>query len=272
MRLFEYYERDTFLHRLNPMAKLVAIAVLIGALTPAFDPLTPVIFLLLIVAVMWTLGRIPILYILRALLPFWAVALSFIVFNAFLYNVGRVEHPTVLFTWGSLMVTREGLEAGFSLGMRAVCIVCTSMLFIMTTDPTEFALSLIHQARIPYRFGYAILVSYRFMPMLQTEYDIIRAAHRVRGVGGRAGLKERYYELKRYAIPLLASAIRKSERVAIAMDSKAFGALPQRTYYRTVRLRATDWLFLVAVILCTVAILLILWRLGSLRGYGFVPE
>ena len=271
MHLFEYYERDSFLHRANPTIKLAAVFIMLLAVVMAFDPFTPLAFLLIAIALMCCLGRIPLLYILRTLIPFWLVALGFVVTNAFLYNVSQEQTPTILARWGPFLVTREGLEAGLSLGLRALAIVSYSMMFVMTTDPTDFILSLIQQAHLSYRFGYGVLVSYRFMPLLQAEFDIIRAAHKVRGVGERAGLRDRYQQLKRYAVPLLASAIRKSERVALAMDSKAFGAATRRTYYRALRIRSSDWLFLAGVVIVAILALAALAHLKLLKGYGLVP-
>jgi energy-coupling factor transport system permease protein len=270
MNLFEFYEQDSFLHRVNPTVKLAAIFIMLLAVVLAFDPLTPLIFLLLAVALLTALGRIPLLLILRALIPFWIVAIGFILTNAFLYNTSQVQSPTVLARWGAAWITLEGVRAGLSLGLRALALVSYSMLFVMTTDPTNFVLSLIQQARLSYRFGYGILVSYRFLPMLRAEYDIIRAAHHVRGIGERAGLRDRYEQFKRYAIPLLASAIRRSERVALAMDSKAFGA-PGRSYYRVLSVKRSDWLFLLAIITAAALILIVLARAGLLQGFGLVP-
>ena len=142
---------------------------------------------------------------------------------------------------------------------------------MVTTDPSDFALSLIQQARIPYRFGYAILVAYRFIPLWTEELETIRAAHKVRGVGKRGGLKGQLREWQRYAIPLLASAIRKSERVAIAMDSRAFGSTPNRTYYRELHVRGADWAFLAAVLALLAAIFLALNSLGLTTGFGAIP-
>jgi len=272
MHFFEYYERDSFLHRANPTTKLMAVFVLLLAVIMAFDPFTPLLFLIFAIALMCGLGRIPLFYILRTLIPFWLVAIGFVVTNGFLYDVTKVQTPTVLGRWGPFLVTQEGLEAGLSLGLRALAIVSYSMMFVMTTAPTDFVLSLIQQARLSYRFGYGILVSYRFMPLLQAEYDTIRAAHKVRGVGERTGLRDRYQQLKRYAVPLLASAIRKSERVALAMDSKAFGAASARTYYRALHVRRGDWLFLAGVVIAVVLIIMGLAWLGLLKGYGIVPE
>jgi energy-coupling factor transport system permease protein len=146
-----------------------------------------------------------------------------------------------------------------------LAIVVVSIAFVATTSPTDLVLSLIQNARFPYRLGYGILVAYRFLPMWRTELETIRAAHRIRGVGRRRG------EMRRYAVPLLASAIRKAERVAMAMDSKAFGAARSRTYYRRLRVTAVDWAMLAATIVVTVGILLALARAGRLVGFGAVP-
>ena len=57
-------------------------------------------------------------------------------------------------------------------------------------------------------------------------------------------------EMLGYAIPLMASAVRKGERVALAMESRGFGALSQRTYFRVTTLGRNDLVFAVA---CVVA-------------------
>jgi energy-coupling factor transport system permease protein len=57
-------------------------------------------------------------------------------------------------------------------------------------------------------------------------------------------------ELAGYAIPLLAMAVRRGERVALAMESRAFGALPQRTYFRVTTFGWPDlWFSLAALAL-----------------------
>nr|MDQ2697790.1 energy-coupling factor transporter transmembrane protein EcfT [Actinomycetota bacterium] len=59
-----------------------------------------------------------------------------------------------------------------------------------------------------------------------------------------------------YAVPLLASAIRHAERVALAMDARAFGAHPTRTERVISRWRARDSMF---VLLFWVASAAIFW-------------
>lgn len=271
--LLNYYTADSFIHRLNPTLKLAGIMVLVIAVTMAFDPWTPLAFLLLGLFMLRVLAQVPIRQFVKPLLLFLVLgALGFISANAFFYTPLPGRPVTILWQAGGVRIILEGIWVGISLTLRMLAIVTFSILFVSTTDPTDFVLSLIQQARFPFRLGYGILVAYRFLPMWRTELEIIRAAHRIRGAGERPTLRGRWEQLQRYAVPLLASAIRKSERVAIAMDSKAFGALSQRTYYRDVHVRRADWIFLAGCVLAAAAIVGGMAKLGLLQGYGVVPE
>ena len=103
--------------------------------------------------------------------------------------------------------------------------------------------------RVPYRIGYTALAALRFVPRFRHELEVIRAAHRVRGTdGGRRSRSPRCAARSGIAIPLLASAIRHAERVALAMDARAFGAHPTRTERAVSRWRARDTVFVAAVL------------------------
>ena len=56
--------------------------------------------------------------------------------------------------------------------------------------------------------AYPALAAYRFLPLLQTEFETIRLAHRLRGVGRTRGPLGWLREQSRLAIPLLANAMR----------------------------------------------------------------
>jgi energy-coupling factor transport system permease protein len=270
--LFNYYVANSFLHRRNPSLKLLSLMVMVLAVTLAFDPWTPTVFFLLALVALPLLGRVPLRVLGLPLLFFLLLgAIGFLSSNALFYAPTGGQPLTILWHAGPFQVSLEGLRAGVSLTMRMVAIVFFSLVFVSTTDPTDLVLSLIQNARFPFRLGYGILVAYRFLPLWRSELEIIRAAHRIRGVGERATLRGRWEQLRRYAVPLLASAIRKSERVAVAMDSKAFGALPQRTYYRELTVTWADWTMLAGTVVIVVVVLLLLAQAGLLVGYGAVP-
>ncbi|HEX9533383.1 MAG TPA: energy-coupling factor transporter transmembrane component T, partial [bacterium] len=103
------------------------------------------------------------------------------------------------------------------------------------------------------------------LPMLGTEYLLIRGAQRIRGAPERRGIAGWAQQLVRYTIPLLAAALRRAERVAIAMETRALGSGMQRTYYRLVPVRAIDIVAAVALVGVNALVLAVSWKLGVLR-------
>jgi energy-coupling factor transport system permease protein len=236
------------------------------AITFIFDVATPLAFLMLTLVAMVWMGRLPLGHVLRSLTPFLVIALSFVVLNTVFHRTLANETP--LFSLGPLIVSQEGLEIGLSIGLRVLFLVSTSLLFVATTDPHELVLSLIQQARVGYKLAFALLVAYRFVPLFAEEYGNIRAAARVRGIGSDQGFFARIRSIRRDAVPLLASAIRRSERLAVAMDSRAFGAFPTRTYRKTMKVMSKDWLFFFGALWLSAVLLGALIASGLTRGIG----
>jgi energy-coupling factor transport system permease protein len=266
MRPLRYVPRDSFLHSLNPSVKLLAVVLVTVAITFVLDIATPLAFLAVSLSATWLLGGISPRYIARSMVPFMALALSFVVLNGIFHrDLGAV---TPIFSLGPLTVSWEGLRLGLSVGLRVLFLVSTSLLFVATTEPGDFVLSLVQQARIPFKLAFAILAAYRFVPILSAEYANIRAAGQVRGLGERAGILGSVRSLRRDAIPLLAGAIRRSERMAVAMDSRAFGAYPTRTYNKQLRVTARDRLFLLGVLVISAIIFTALAYTGLISGVG----
>lgn len=70
-----------------------------------------------------------------------------------------------------------------SLALRSLCFIGLSLLFAFTTDPTKFMLSLMQQVRLSPKLTYGILAGYRFVPTFKHELDLLKKAHRIRGLG-----------------------------------------------------------------------------------------
>lgn len=266
MRLFRYRPGSSFLHGLNPSIKLLAIALVSVAITFIFDVATPLAFFALTLVALVTLGGQSPVFVARSLLPFLLVAFSFVVLNTVFHRDTSASTP--LLDLGPLHFTWEGLEIGLSIGLRVLFLISTSLLFVATTEPGKLVLSLVQQAHLNYKLAFALLVAYRFVPIFADEYATIRDAGRVRGIGTKSGALSRLKALRRDAVPLLASAIRRSERLAVAMDSRAFGAYPDRTYLKQTPVRASDWAFLAGTLLVSTTLLLALIATGLTHGIG----
>ncbi len=166
---------------------------------------------------------------------------------------------------GPVKITGPALWAAGTLWLRLLSFALLSLVFIKTTEPQHLILSLVHQLRLSYRVAYGTMVGYRMLPLFQADYQTIRAAQRVRGVREGRGLLHAWSRTRRYAIPLLTGAVRKAGRVAVAMDARAFGALPDRTYRERMMVRRSDWVFLAVVVAMVAAVVVGLWFAGIAR-------
>ena len=263
MRQFVWHEADSFLHRLNPLTKLllsVPVAVLVALID---EPLTPTVIALVALLATRTLGHVPWATLLRPLGFTVVLSLGMFWTGALFYAGPGSEPGAPDLQLGPVRVSVAGLVYGLTVAARLWAIFATSMLFVLTTDPVAFVLALIQQGKLSDRIGYGVFAAYRFVPLVEEELANVRAAHRVRDVEGRRGLFGRLRAAFGYAIPLLAIAVRRGERVALAMDSRAFGALPQRTYYRTTSLGRSDALFAVGAGTMLVAIVALTRGVGA---------
>jgi energy-coupling factor transport system permease protein len=260
---FTYYEVHSWLHHRNPTAKLCAHLVLSLLLTLVFDPLTPLVFLAAALFVGRTLGRLPLALMVKSLAPIWLLGASLLISNALFAS--RPEQATVVWHAGPFIATVEGATIGLALAERGVAIAAFTLVLIMSTDPTALVRSLVQQAHLPPRFAYPALAAYRFLPLLQTEFETIRLAHRLRGVGRSHGWLGWLHEQGRMTLPLLANAIRRAERVALAMDARGFGSPRPRTHFRRVAFDRRDGLLVAAAAAGGTAILLASAALGILR-------
>lgn len=239
------------LGRLNPAVKL--LTVMAALLSVTFTVHWPTLLALAVTAAIATitLGRVPAKRLLTSILIVAIPALSLLIQFTF-YAELPLDTPA-WFKWGPLTAHKEGLYLGMAIWVRVLAISSFSFLFVLTTDPTAFALSLMQQARLPHNIGYGLLIAYRFLPVLRREYETIQAAQQVRGLGLPESFRQRVRRLFQSALPLLAAGIRKAGRAAVAMDARGFGQAQGRTYYRTLRVSWHDAVFAGAVIVTVVA-------------------
>lgn len=252
-----------YLQRRNPTVKLVAVVIVALAVTFLFDPVTPLVVFAATLAAGRLLGRLSLAVQLRPLLIFVLAGIAILIANI-LFNKDNATSEAV-FSLGRLDITVAALWAAGSLWFRLLCFALLSLVFVKTTEPQHLILSLIHQARLSYRAAYGTMVGYRMLPLFQSDYLTIRAAQRVRGAGEVRGVLHAWSRTRRYAIPLLTGAVRRAGRIAIAMDARAFGAFPDRTYRVRMVVRRGDIVFLAAAIALTAMIIVGSWRLGIAR-------
>jgi energy-coupling factor transport system permease protein len=223
------------------------------------DAPTPLAILVLALSVLFAGARLPARTVLALGLGIpVAVLIGTLGFGAW-SNPAAVDRSVLLlqvggysFYWGSLL-------AGLAASLRLAALLALALLAGLTTDGADFVRSTVQYLRVPYRIGYTALAAYRFVPRFRRDIELIGQAHRVRGTGGRRGPRAAVKRLAASIVPLLAGAIRHADRVALAMDARAFGAHPTRTERHLVPLRPRDGIFTL-LFWCLTAVVLIAVR------------
>jgi len=235
-----------FLHHLNPLAKVGAVLPAMLLLVFVRDLATPLCFIALAYALILIGARISprTAVLLFAAVPLGIVTIGF-GFSLWVDATG-VDGTAPLLQIGGWTLFTGAVEVGFATALRLAAILSLALIGGLTTTGPDLVRASIQQLHVPYRIGYTALAAYRFVPRFGYELAVIRAAHRVRGHHGGRGPFARLARGWGYIVPLLAGAIRHAERVALAMDARAFGAHPTRTERYIVPFRARDAVFLAA--------------------------
>lgn len=230
-----------FLQRLNPSVKAVTIIVFIIFLAMIFEPVTPLLFLMWTIFVTFIFGKVDVKKYLLYFAPFIIFALG--MFWTSIVFADTPNHPDDAIQFFGIDFPKESVLTALALTLRILNVAALSLLFVFTTNTVHFILSMMQQLKLPPKIAYGVLAGYRFLPMLKDELKLIHDAHRIRGVNQAKTVKEKWQNYKRYVIPLLASAIRKAERTAMAMESKGFTGDKHRSFYRQFKIQKQDFIF-----------------------------
>ena len=225
--------------------------------------------LALLIGILCLAARIRVSYlanVLRLMLPFYAILL---LTHGFLNTrVGQTPLWTAPGAWwligGRLSLTAEGLLYGFVVIFRTLALVLVIPLVIFTTDLNALIVGLVRM-RVPYKVAFVFSATLRFVPLLLGQIQAIIEAQRLRGLAlEEMNVLKRVRVYSRIAVPLILSAMTKSQQVEVVLAARAFSGSPHRTYVHQSSLRAADY----AVVMLCVGVLLAAAVLRVAAGVG----
>lgn len=223
-RLSYYVKRDSALHRLNPLTKIVlALSIIVISFLSPWYWTAPVLLLLVVVplAFMGGVSREYFRTALRLILP--ATGFIFIM-QALFQPVGE----TVIFELWFLDVTRESLLFGFRVAMRITVMISAFTLLLMTTHPSELMSDLTRRG-LPGQFAYVIISSLQIIPQMQSKAQTIIAAQRSRGLDTESSFLRRAGSLIPLVGPLVFGSLVEVEERAIAIEARGFTSTHTKT-------------------------------------------
>lgn len=254
--LIQYIPGETLFHRLDPRAKIIFMLLVTGVIFVIRNLWVAVVVLLTLV-LMWLLSRLP-LSMLKGLGKATSGIIAFLfLVQAFLYPgqtilIQPVIPAAVPLIGGVGKITLEGILFALLLSLRLLAMVIVLPLVSITTPMHVFLLGLVRMG-LPYRLAYTTTTALNLIPLLQAEANITADAQRLRAfrVFEQGNFLEKLRAYPALVTPLVIGAMRRAQLIAVAMDSRAFGATRHRTYIQDIRMYARDWAFIAFSVLYT---------------------
>ena len=192
------------------------------------------------------------LLLLALMVPFGLFGVGFLTTNLLF----RQESEFASRMAGEALLSSPAFSAGITLFLRAIACGMISAFFALTTDPGAFVRSLMVHVRLPPRIGYSLFAAMLLVPDLASEVQQMRFARAMK-TGRRVRRLPRPTEILSLVIPLLAFAIRRAGRTAIALEARGLSPDGPRTVMSAPRFGRSDILFIMAAFgalgLCGVA-------------------
>ncbi len=249
----QYYPVDSFVHRLDPRFKLLALIAFIVLLFVAnnFYALGACAVILIITVIV---SRVPVGSVLRSI-----KGIIFILVFTGVLNIFFHSGETVYWQWGILKVTLEGIIFTVFLMFRLFFLVMASSILTLTTTPValtdgiESLLKPLTFIKFPvHELALIMSIALRFIPTLIDETNRIISAQKARGADFESGnIFKRIKAMVPILIPLLISAFRRAEELGDAMDARCYSGSKNRTKYKKLRFGWRDlvaFLFIGALI------------------------
>ncbi len=253
----QFIPGNSILHRADPRTKiLMTVVYMVAVMFIGTFAGYAVAAAFLVVAV--AASGVPVKYVLRSIRPLLFIILFTIILNMFFY-----QGETLLFGWGIIHIYKEGILFAVKMALRILILVAGASLLTFTTssialtDGLERLLSPLEVIRFPaHDIAMMMSIALRFIPTFTEETDRIMKAQSSRGAEFDTGsFINKIKSFIPVIIPLIISAFRRAEDLAVAMESRCYRGGKGRTRFRVLKFSRNDIVITAAVVGLTVVII-----------------
>lgn len=258
--LGQYFPGTSFLHQLDPRCKIIATLIVIVAIflaesLPAYGLIT--VFILLC----FFISHLPLKLILKSLKPLWVIIILTMGIHVF------TTSGTVIWQWGILHITWEGIRQGALMTARLIYLIVFSSLLTYTTSPIvltdgiEHLINPFRRVGVPaHELAMMMTIALRFIPTLLEETDRIMKAQTARGANFTSGsIMQRGRNMIPLLVPLFVSAFRRADDLATAMEARCYRGGEGRTRMHELAYTFRDTIAMIVVIGLTAVLVAMRW-------------
>ena len=258
----QYYPVDSPVHRLDPRVKLSGTMIFLISLF-VFSGYIGYVIAAVFVGSVIKLSKVPFRYIVRGLKPVLLLLLITLLFNLLLTREGKE-----VFSFWIIHIYDEGIIMAALMAVRLVLLVLGTSLMTFTTTPNQLTDGLekglrgLKKIKVPvHEIAMMMSIALRFIPILVEETDKIMKAQQARGADFESGkLLQRAKALVPLLVPLIVSAFRRANDLALAMEARCYHGGDGRTKMKPLKYKKRDF----------IAYLILFGYLGLVIASGFL--
>lgn len=266
-RLLTYDPKDTWIHRLSGLTKLIFFLAWSIVSMITYDTRI-LLFMLISSLVIFWISKIEwkqISTVFKFILFFLCLNLL-AVFLFSPYEGVKIygTQTDLLHLAGHYTITKEQLFYELNIMIKYFTVIPAVLMFILTTNPSEFAASM-NKIGVSYKISYSIAIALRYIPDVQADFMKIKHAQEARGIemSSKAGLIDRIKNVSSILFPLIFTSMDRIDVVSNAMELRGFGKNKKRTWYSGKKLSSKDVAVIVVVFIFAVVSLAITFADGS---------
>lgn len=252
----QFLPGNSFLHRLDPRSKLVALILFIGTVF-ILRTFFGYLFLGVVLLGLLKSSQLPLSYFFRGLRPVFYITLFTLIIHFFMTKGGLI-----LLRIGPFSIESDGVYLGIFMALRIIfLVVCTSLLTLTTSpialaDGLEYLMRPLAKIGVPtHEIAMMVTIALRFIPTLMEESEKIMKAQMARGADLESGnVFRRAKSLVPLLVPLFVSAFRRADDLAVAMEARCYRGGEGRTRLRELQAAPRDYVVVLLAVLFLVAI------------------
>lgn len=266
-RLLTYDPKDTWIHRLSGITKLIFFLAWSIVSMITYDTRV-LVFMLVSSLIIFRVSKIEwkqISTVFKFILFFLCLnLLAIFIFSPYEGVKIYGTRTDLLHIAGNYTITTQQLFYELNIMIKYFTVIPAVLMFILTTNPSEFAASM-NKIGVSYKISYSIAIALRYVPDVQADFTKIKHAQEARGIemSSKSGLIDRIKNVSAILFPLIFTSMDRIDVVSNAMELRGFGKNKKRTWYSGKKLTARDITVIVVVFVFAVVSMLITFVDGS---------
>ena len=254
-QIMQYVSIDSFLHRLNPLTKLVLVVLvaILAITSSSILSVSALVLVLFLIALASGLHK----ELLRQVPLLVSLTISLVLLTVLTMQAGPVVGTLipvgVPLIGGMVPITIGAIQFGLLLSLRFFAMLFGFQLLVVSTQPHDLVHALL-KMHMPADYALMFLIALRFIPSLQLEGQRIHEAQLARAYNPGRGFRGAMRTLTPIIIPLVSNALAKANVLGLTIDLRGYRN-PKKTSLRDRSLRTVDYVAIVVMLIAAAGFL-----------------